>query len=99
MALVVPDSLQEYWSVLPCPPPADLPDPGIEPASITSPELAGEFFTTSATWEAQQIYTTTHKINNKLSTLKPIMEKNLKKKNTYMTTKSLCCTPKTNTIL
>ena len=27
----------------------DLPDPGIEPAS---PALAGEFFTTSTTWEA-----------------------------------------------
>jgi len=24
---------QEYWSELPCPPPEDLPDPGIEPAS------------------------------------------------------------------
>ena len=24
---------QEYWSGLPCPPPGDLPDPGIEPAS------------------------------------------------------------------
>ena len=23
---------QEYWSGLPCPPPGDLPDPGIEPA-------------------------------------------------------------------
>ena len=22
---------QEYWSGLPCPPPGDLPDPGIEP--------------------------------------------------------------------
>ena len=26
-------SRQEYWSGLPCPPPADLPDPGIEPVS------------------------------------------------------------------
>ena len=42
---------KEYW--LPCPPPRDLPDPGIEPESLTSPELAGSFFTTSATWEAQ----------------------------------------------
>ena len=25
---------QEYWSGLPCPPPGDLPDPGIEPASL-----------------------------------------------------------------
>ena len=31
----------------------DLPSPGIEPASLMSPTLAGGFFTTSATWEAQ----------------------------------------------
>ena len=24
---------QEYWSELPCPPPGDLPDPGIKPGS------------------------------------------------------------------
>ena len=29
-------SRQEYWSGLPCPPPGDLPDPGIEPMSLTS---------------------------------------------------------------
>ena len=29
-------STQEYWSGLPCPPPGDLPDPGSEPASLTS---------------------------------------------------------------
>ena len=52
MALVVPDSLQEYWSVLPCPPPADLPDPVIEPESPGSPALAGSFFMTTATLEA-----------------------------------------------
>ena len=27
-------SRQEYWSRLPCPPPGDLPDPGMEPASL-----------------------------------------------------------------
>ena len=27
-------SRQEYWSGLPCPPPGDLPDPGIEPESL-----------------------------------------------------------------
>ena len=32
-------SRQEYWSVLPCPPPRDLPDPGTEPASPASPAL------------------------------------------------------------
>ena len=26
-------SRQEYWSGLPCPPPGDLPDPGIKPGS------------------------------------------------------------------
>ena len=31
---------------LPFPPPKDLPDPGIEPASLASPALAGRFFTT-----------------------------------------------------
>ena len=45
---------QEYWSGLPCPPPGDLPDPGIEPASLMSPALADEFFTTAATCEAQE---------------------------------------------
>ena len=29
-------SRQEYWSSLPCPPPGNLPDPGIEPASPPS---------------------------------------------------------------
>ena len=44
-------SRQEDWNGLPCPPPGDLPDPGIKPASVMSPALAGRFFTTSATWE------------------------------------------------
>ena len=26
---------QEYWSGSPCPPPGDLPDPGIKPGSTT----------------------------------------------------------------
>ena len=45
-------SRQEYWSELPFPSPGNLPDPGIEPASLMSPALAGGFFTISATWEA-----------------------------------------------
>ena len=45
-------SRQEYWSRLSCPPPGDLLDPGIEPASLMSPALAGGFFITSTTWEA-----------------------------------------------
>ena len=46
---------QAYWSGLPCPPPEDLPNPGIEPTSLMSPALAGGFFTTSDTWEAPLI--------------------------------------------
>ena len=30
---------QEHWSDLPFPPPGDLLDPGIEPASLVSPAL------------------------------------------------------------
>ena len=37
-------SRQEYWSGLPCPPPADLPDSGIEHASLMSPALQEDFF-------------------------------------------------------
>ena len=44
-------SRQEYWGGLPCPPPGDLPNPGIEPISLMSPALAGRFFTISITWE------------------------------------------------
>ena len=36
----------EYWSRLPFPTPEDLPNPGIKPASLASPALAGRFFTT-----------------------------------------------------
>ena len=39
-------SRQEYRSGLPFSTSGDLPDPGIEPVSLESPELASEFFTT-----------------------------------------------------
>ena len=52
-ALSMGFSRQEYWSRLPFPTPGDLPDPGIEPESLMPPVLAGGFFTTSTTWEAQ----------------------------------------------
>ena len=38
---------QEYWNGLPFSSPGDLPDPGMEPAYLTSPALAGRFFTTA----------------------------------------------------
>ena len=46
-------SRKEYWSRLPCSPPGNLPNPGIEPTSLMSPTLASGFFTTSITWEVQ----------------------------------------------
>ena len=48
-------SRQQYWSELPWPPPGDLRNPGIEPASLMSPTLAGRFFSTSATTPELQV--------------------------------------------
>ena len=63
-------SRQEYWSGLPCPPPGDLPNPGIKHMSLMSPALPGRFFTTSATWEARththtHMYIHTHGVRKK----------------------------------
>ena len=38
---------QVHWSGLPFPTPGDLPDPGIEPASVVSTALAGRFSITA----------------------------------------------------
>ena len=50
-------SKQEYWNGLPCCPPGELPNPGIEPESLMFPALAGGFLATSATlgspWKSQ----------------------------------------------
>ena len=57
-------SRQEYWSGLPCSPPGDLLDPGIEPISLNFPALAGGFChlgitqvdsTTSTSWTTQAL--------------------------------------------
>ena len=45
----------EDWSGLLCPPPGDLPDPGTKPTPLTSPALAGGFFTAGVTWEAPAV--------------------------------------------
>ena len=49
VALQAPPSMgfsrQEYCRGLPFPPPGDLPNPGIEPASAEAPALPGRFFT------------------------------------------------------
>ena len=45
-------SLQARILEYSCPPPGDLPNPGIEPESVTTAAFAGGFFATGATWEA-----------------------------------------------
>ena len=49
-------SRQEYWRRLPFPPPEDLSSPGIEPTSLVSPALAGEFFTIVPPGKALYMY-------------------------------------------
>ena len=49
-------SRQEHWSGLPFSPPGHLPDLGMESKSLKSPALAGGFFTASATWDAQAMF-------------------------------------------
>ena len=46
-------SREEHWSGLPCPPPGDPPNPGIELMSSMSPALQEHSLPTEATWEAQ----------------------------------------------
>ena len=50
-------SPQEYWSGLPFPPPGDLPDPGMKPAS---PALAGGFITTEPPGKPIYMYAHTY---------------------------------------
>ena len=44
-------SRKDYWSLLPCSPPGELPHARIEPGSFMSPALASGFLTPSATWK------------------------------------------------
>ena len=44
-------SRQEHRSGLLCPPPGDPPNPGIKPTFLTSPALAGGFFTNNTNTE------------------------------------------------
>ena len=46
-------SRQEYWRGLPCLPPGDLPDTGLE---LTPLALAGGVFTSSTSWEALRLH-------------------------------------------
>ena len=57
-------SRQEYWSVLPCLPPGDLPDPGIKPTSPESPALQVDSLPLGATREAHIFQYQMVKFNN-----------------------------------
>ena len=57
-------SRQEHWSGLPRPPPGDLPDPGTEPASFTSPALAGGLFTPAPRASLACVHTQERRPNN-----------------------------------
>ena len=46
-------SRQEYWSRLPCPPPGDLPNPGIKPSHVSC--IGRWVLYAGATWEARYI--------------------------------------------
>ena len=51
-------SRQESWSGLPCPPPGDLPDPGMEPVSPAAPALSGGFLQLSYQQRESPIFLT-----------------------------------------
>ena len=46
-------SRQEYWGGLPCPPPGDLPNPGVK---LVSPVLAGRLLTTAPPGKPSFVY-------------------------------------------
>ena len=52
-------SRQEYWNLMPFPPPGNLPNRGIESTSLAFPALAGTFFFFfyhCTTWETHYLY-------------------------------------------
>ena len=53
-------SRHDYWSGLPFSPPRDLSEPGIKPASLVPPALAGVFFTTEPPGKPQFVYVQTN---------------------------------------
>ena len=66
-------SRQEYWSGLPCPPPENLPDPRVEPASLLSPALAGRFFTAEPPGKLSNMLTSVLFLRIKFLTMLTIM--------------------------
>ena len=57
---------QEYWSGLPCPPPGDFPNPGIEPMSPEATCIAGRIFTAEPPGKPRKQYKQSQMINGGL---------------------------------
>ena len=66
-------SRQEYWSGLPCPPPGNPPDPGIEPGVSC---IAGRFFTAEPPGKPCMVYTFVK--THRMTLLKPLCKLYLK---------------------
>ena len=49
----------------------DIPSPGIEPASLMSPALAGRFFTTCITWETHILLFSSVQLHNRVQLCNP----------------------------
>ena len=64
---------QEYWSGLLFPTPGDLLDPGIKPASLVSPALAGGFFTTVSRGLPNSYLSSSAKTDNGIPLLRSIL--------------------------
>ena len=64
---------QEYWSGLPCPPPEDLPNPGIVPVSYMFPALTGGFFTTSTTWKGLSVWSEGPQFSSMCANIHPLL--------------------------
>ena len=60
-------SRQEYWSGLPFLTPEDLPNPGIEAASLAPPALAGGFFATVPPGAPFLLYSTSNNCQEQIA--------------------------------
>ena len=85
----IPQARILEWA--PCPPPGDLPGPGIESPSLVSPAQAGRFFTTRVTQEACHMtwFSIVEKCNEKSNTI--IAQSDYNQKATYIYLKFTHC--------
>ena len=80
----------EYCSGFPCPPPGELPSPGIEPVSLVSLASAGRFFTTSAIREGPRAFNVTLQ-NSPSSTTPRVLPSHTGQNHTFTFRVTLLC--------